>query len=103
VDFVDFVIFVASWSFLPRLSAIAAAKGGRHPAPMSVHDSALDLGALAYARALLKPPIKRESLWSPLLASAFAAVAALALATTMLTSPPLISDTPAKASHPSVR
>jgi hypothetical protein len=70
---------------------------------MSVHDSALDPGALAYARALLKPPMKRENLWAPLLASAFAAVAALSLATAMLTAPPLISDVPAKPSHPSVK
>jgi hypothetical protein len=67
---------------------------------MSVHDSALDPGALAYARALLSPPLRRETLWPPLLASAFAAAAALALATAMLTAPPLISDVPVKAKAP---
>ena len=63
---------------------------------MSVHDSALDPGALAFARALLKPPLKRETLWSPLLASAFAALAALALAFATLTAPPVLSEMPAK-------
>ncbi|MDB5430341.1 MAG: hypothetical protein JWP35_1457 [Caulobacter sp.] len=63
---------------------------------MSVHDSAVDPAALAFARALLRPPVRRETLWSPLLASAFAAMAALALATAMLMSPPLISDAPVR-------
>lgn len=63
---------------------------------MSVHDSAVDPAALAFARALLRAPVTRETLWSPLLASGFAAMAALALATAMLTAPPLISDAPVK-------
>ena len=70
---------------------------------MSVHDSALDPAALAFARALLRPPAPRERLWPALAASAFAAVAALSLATAMLMAPPLVSDAPAKASHPSVK
>lgn len=59
---------------------------------MSVRDSALDPGALAFARGLLLPPIRRETLWSPLLAAAFAAVCALSLAFAVLTAPPVMSE-----------
>jgi hypothetical protein len=47
---------------------------------MSLADSALDREALAYARALLKPPLPRDRLWLLLAASALAAVSALSLA-----------------------
>jgi hypothetical protein len=63
---------------------------------MSVRDSALDPAALAYVRALMRPPQRRDAPWQALAAAAFAAVAALALATIMLTSPALVSDVPAK-------
>ena len=42
-----------------------------------------------YARALLRPPVDRERAWPALSAAAFAAVAALALATAMITAPPV--------------
>jgi hypothetical protein len=47
---------------------------------MSLADSAIDREALAYARALLKPPLPRDRIWLLLAASALAAVSALALA-----------------------
>ena len=64
---------------------------------MSVHDSAVDPAALAYARALLKPPFQRERVWPALAAAAFAAVAALALAGAVLTAPLFVSAPPVKA------
>jgi hypothetical protein len=59
---------------------------------MAVADSALDPEALAYARGLLKPPIKRENLWGVLAAAGFAAVSAMAFATAMLMAPPATSS-----------
>lgn len=47
---------------------------------MSLADSAIDREALAYARALLKPPLRRERPWLAVGAAALAALAALALA-----------------------
>ena len=47
---------------------------------MSLADSAIDREALAYARALLKPPLPRDRIWLLLAASALAAVSALGLA-----------------------
>jgi hypothetical protein len=47
---------------------------------MSPADSALDREALAYARALLKPPLPRDRIWLLLAASALASVSALSLA-----------------------
>lgn len=61
---------------------------------MSVHDSALDPVALAFARTLLRPPVKRDRTWPALAASAFAAVAALALAAVVITAPPMMSGDP---------
>lgn len=63
-----------------------------HPHPMAVADSAIDHEALAYARGLLKPPIRRENLWGVIAAAAFAAVSALAFATAMIMAPPVTSS-----------
>ena len=56
---------------------------------MTPGDSALDRDQLAYARALLRPPVVRERAWPALGAAAFAAVAALTLAVAMITAPPV--------------
>ncbi|MFZ5669764.1 MAG: hypothetical protein ACOY4K_09725 [Pseudomonadota bacterium] len=55
---------------------------------MATTDSALDPEALAYARALLKPPLERDSVWAALAAAAFAAASALAFAVAMVMAPP---------------
>lgn len=58
---------------------------------MGVADSALDADELARARALLARPIERERLWPTVAAAAFAAVAALMLATSMVLAPPVVT------------
>lgn len=55
---------------------------------MAVADSALDREALAYARALLKPPLVRESPWPVLGAASLCAIAALGFAYAMIVAPP---------------
>lgn len=71
---------------------------------MSLTDSALDPDAIAQARRLLAPEVKKERLWPVVAAAAFAAVAALALAGAMITAPPVVSqpmiDTEAEAAQP---
>lgn len=59
---------------------------------MATPDSVLDREALAYARALLKPPLERENLWAPLGAALFAAVSALAFAVAMVMAPPVTTS-----------
>jgi hypothetical protein len=59
---------------------------------MSAADSALDPKAIAQARALLRPHVRRERLWPVLCAAAFAAVSALTLATAMVLSPPALVE-----------
>lgn len=59
---------------------------------MAVADSAIDREALAYARALLKPPLVRENLWAAIGAAALAAVSALAFATAMVMAPPVTTS-----------
>ncbi|MDP1642633.1 MAG: hypothetical protein Q8L59_10655 [Phenylobacterium sp.] len=59
---------------------------------MSLTDSALDSDAIAQARSLLAPAVKKERLWPVVAAAAFAAVAALALAGAMITAPPVVSQ-----------
>jgi hypothetical protein len=59
---------------------------------MSRNDSALEPEALARARALLAPAIRREAVWPVLAAAAFAAIAALAFATAMILAPPVVSE-----------
>ena len=58
---------------------------------MASLDSTLDTAALGRARALLKPPIRSESLGPTIAASTFTAGAALLLAMTVLTAPPQLS------------
>lgn len=59
---------------------------------MAVTDSAIDHEALAYARALLKPPLVRENLWGVLAAAGFAAVSSMAFATAMVMAPPVTTS-----------
>jgi hypothetical protein len=54
-------------------------------------DSTLDTAAIGRARALLKPPLRTESLGPSVAAAAFAAAAALALAFSVVMAPPVIS------------
>jgi len=58
---------------------------------MATAPSALGPAALARARGLLKPPLKRERVWPALAAAALLAVAALGFATAMMMAPPLTS------------
>jgi len=59
---------------------------------MAVADSAIDREALAYARALLKPPLVRESPWPVLGAAGLCALSALAFAYAMIVAPPTASS-----------
>ena len=54
-------------------------------------ESTFDTAALGRARALLKPPLPSTSLWPPALGAALAAIAALALAVTVILVPPVLS------------
>ena len=59
---------------------------------MPVADSAIDTTAIAYARALLRAPRRRQKMLPVLLAAAFAAVAAVSFATVMILAPPLTTQ-----------
>ena len=59
---------------------------------MANADSVLDHEALGYAKALLKPPIERESVLAALGAALFAAVSALAFAVAMVMAPPVTTS-----------
>ena len=59
---------------------------------MAVNDSTLDPVALAYARALLKTPMRRQAMWSVVAAAAFAAVCAVTFATVMVMAPPAVTQ-----------
>ena len=59
---------------------------------MAASDSALDADAVARARALLTPPVRRERLWPAITAAAFFATSALAFATAMVLAPPLVTE-----------
>ena len=59
---------------------------------MSGADSAVDTAAIAYARALLRAPRRRQKMLPVLLAAAFAAVAAVSFATVMVLAPPLTTQ-----------
>ncbi|HEY0436917.1 MAG TPA: hypothetical protein VGC92_09765 [Phenylobacterium sp.] len=54
--------------------------------------SALDPGAMARARGLLKSPLRRERAWPALASAALLAVSAIAFAVAMLTAPPLVHE-----------
>lgn len=68
---------------------------------MANADSVLDHEALAYAKALLKPPLERENLLGALGAALFAAVSALAFAVAMVMAPPVTSSRLALEPEPS--
>jgi hypothetical protein len=59
---------------------------------MANADSVLDHEALAYAKALLKPPLERENLLAAVGAALFAAVSALAFAVAMVMAPPVTTS-----------
>jgi hypothetical protein len=59
---------------------------------MANADSVLDHEALAYARALLKPPLEKENVLAALAAALFAAVSALAFAVAMVMAPPVTTS-----------
>jgi len=56
------------------------------------------LDAIAYARAVLTPPVARENVWPTLAAAAFFAVCAIGFATAAIMAPPAILTIPAKTS-----
>jgi hypothetical protein len=58
---------------------------------MEISDSILDRVALGRARALIRPPERRERMGTVLIAAAFAAVSALAFATAMVMAPPVLT------------
>jgi hypothetical protein len=59
---------------------------------MTSASSALDIDALARARALLTRPARHERIWPALAAAALLAISALAFATAMIMAPPLVSE-----------
>lgn len=59
---------------------------------MAHADSAVDHEALAYARALLKPPLEKDGVLPALGAALFAAVSALAFAVAMVAAPPVTTS-----------
>ena len=63
---------------------------------MTANDSALDLEAMARARALLTAPVRRERLWPVVSAATFLALSALAFATAMVLAPPVVTRSAAQ-------
>lgn len=61
---------------------------------MSLADSAIDREAIAYARALLKPPLPRDRLWLLVAAFALVAVSALSLAVAIPWAASQVNDPP---------
>ena len=61
-----------------------------HASLMNAADSALDTAALAYARALLRKPARRQKMAPVLAAAAFAACSALTFAVVMVMAPPAV-------------
>lgn len=61
-------------------------------AAMDVADSALDTAAVAYARALLRRPARRQRMGPVLAAAAFAALSAITFATVMVMAPPAVTQ-----------
>lgn len=57
---------------------------------MDPADSALDTAALAYARALLRTPLRRQKMAPVLAAAAFAALSAMTFAVVMVMAPPAV-------------
>ena len=61
-----------------------------HASRMNTADSALDSAAIAYARALLRKPMRRQKMGPVLAAAAFAALSAITFATVMVIAPPSV-------------
>ena len=59
---------------------------------MSMSDSALDPAAVARARTLLKPPVRRDPMWPALLAATALAVTSVVFATAMVLAPPVTTE-----------
>lgn len=59
-------------------------------AVMNPADSALDSAAIAYARALLRKPARRQKMGPVLAAAAFAAFSAMTFAVVMVMAPPAV-------------
>ncbi|MDB5457111.1 MAG: hypothetical protein JWP92_2696 [Caulobacter sp.] len=59
---------------------------------MAIGDSTLDPVALAYVRALLRAPTRRQRMWPVVAAAAFAAVCAVTFATVMVMAPPAVTQ-----------
>jgi len=57
---------------------------------MNPADSALDSAAIAYARALLRKPMRRQKMGPVLAAAAFAAFSAVTFAVVMVMAPPAV-------------
>lgn len=57
---------------------------------MDLADSTLDTAALAYARALLRKPMRRQKMGPVLAAAAFAALSAVTFAAVMVMAPPAV-------------
>lgn len=60
--------------------------------PMDVADSALDTAAVAYARALLRRPARRQRMGPVLAAALFAALSAITFAAVMVMAPPAVTQ-----------
>jgi len=61
-------------------------------AAMNPADSALDTAAIAYARALLRRPARRQKMAPVLAAAAFAALSAITFAAVMVIAPPAVTQ-----------
>jgi len=59
---------------------------------MNPADSALDTAAIAYARALLRRPARRQKMAPVLAAAAFAALSAITFAAVMVIAPPAVTQ-----------
>jgi hypothetical protein len=59
---------------------------------MSMGDSALNPQQVARARALLKPPVRKDPMWPALLAATALAITSVAFATAMVLAPPLQTE-----------
>lgn len=66
------------------------ARGLGHASGMNPADSALDSAAIAYARALLRKPARRQKMAPVLAAAAFAALSAMTFAVVMVMAPPAV-------------
>ncbi len=63
-----------------------------HAVAMNPADPAVDSAALAYARALLRKPMRRQRMGPVLAAAAFAAFSAVVFAGVMIMAPPAVVE-----------